>query len=123
MTLRGMATILKHRAAEAKAKASDETAKVCRISTTKKHYPHEHYGTNVNCWQGSIEEKVLSQLDIETEVEEHIRELESAPRSADVLARERLGLVVQDEDKKKPEFQKKNREKKSMCLMVSQSAS
>ena len=77
----------------------------------------------MNCWQGSIEEKVLSQLDIETEVEEHIRELESAPRSADVLARERLGLVVQDEDKKKPEFQKKNREKKSMCLMVSQSAS
>ena len=33
MTLRGMATILKHRAAEAKAKASDETDKVCRIST------------------------------------------------------------------------------------------
>ena len=73
----------------------------------------------MNCWQGSIEEKVLSQLDIETEVEEHIRELESAPRSADVLARERLGLVVQDKDTKKPEFQKKKREKKSMCLRLS----
>ena len=56
---------------------------------------------------------MLSQLDIETEVEEHIRELESAPRSADVLAMERLGLVVKDDETSKPEFHKKKRDKKS----------
>ena len=41
MTLRGMATILKHRAAEAKAKASDEKDKVfAEFLQLKNHYSH-----------------------------------------------------------------------------------
>ena len=43
---------------------------------------------------------MLSQLDIETEVEQHIKMLESAPRSSDVLAKARYGAEVPEDDGK-----------------------
>ena len=97
MTLRGVTAILKHRATEAKAKANIE-----QVDEVKRQAPYDSINYKyVECrTQGAIEEKVLSQLDIETEVEQHIKMLESAPRSADVLARARFGVEL-PEDKVK----------------------